>query len=140
MTRARASTALAAIALIAVAAGCSSSGGGAAPPSFAAAPGTFRLTPHLPSNGAPPEPQLLTVGTTKVLVAFGGAFEQDHRAVAGMSVQLAPSGTASATAPTAGRYPAGAVIALGTVRVRVLNVYNRSGESHDLVDLKITST
>jgi hypothetical protein len=125
------------VAAVAVAVGLSVGGGDGGhpgPPAFRPAPGAYRLTPQLPGNGAPPQPQLLTNGPVRVLVAFGGTEQRDGRPVAGLALSLPGS-----TQRTAGRYGKGAVIRLGSARVTVLGVYDAPGTEADTVDLQVAA-
>lgn len=127
------------VAAIAVAVALAAVGGGSGgsqpgPPKFHPAPGRFRVTPRLPGNGAPPQPTLLANGSSRVLVAFGGAVREHGRPLAGMVLTLPGSDRRAA-----GRYPAGAVIPLGPVRVTVLGVYDEPGTAADAVDLHVSA-
>ena len=116
-------------------AGCSSSVGGSATiPPLQHEDGVYRLAPSLSSNGTPPEPSIYSVHGQRVVLAFGGAFQQDGHPVAQLSLYY-PSADKP---PIGGRFPAGRTITAETVHVRVLAVYDEPGEQDDRADVKIT--
>ena len=101
-------------------------------PAFTPAPqGQFHLHPQVASNGTPPQPQLLTNGAARVLVAFGGVVRVGGRVEAALTLTV-PSEFGKRTA---GRYPVGASVTVGTARVRVLGV----SENPETVDLQVTA-
>ncbi|MBN9620638.1 MAG: hypothetical protein J0H43_13060 [Actinobacteria bacterium] len=127
------------VALAAVLTGCGSSGGSGSqgPPSFQAGPGRYRLTPNLPSNGAPPVPQLITVSGQRLTVAFGGAFTDAGKVRAALTVNLVTG--SSGYHPVGGRYLAGQTIDVGDVSVHVLAVYAAAEQDHAAVDIQVTA-